>query len=370
MAEILAPQQLAVGVRGGASILVHGMRLLLELHTDFVLVKLDLRNGYNAISRAALLRRLHRHPRLAHLVPIIHALMRGETDLLVGGRRLFAGDPSGRGDSSQGTQQGAPPSSGIFCIGIHDELVALDAEVAPFGGAARAVMDDVYVAGPPAIVFPAIQRFMDSLREFADLEVQIGKLACIGGADYDAHECPWRRRLGAPVGGAEVDGEFAAGLLVAGVPLGSDEYVEHVLGEVVGGIESYIDYTVTELRACRHSTWTSLYYSAQSRFDYMLRHVPPVATRPFARRLDAALLAAAESLGYVGVLGDSVTARRFRLPARMRGCGVRRRWSMAPACYAASFVESAAVMVRPDARAAWGAPAVADPRSFFLGLYS
>ena len=56
-AEELRPQQVAVGVSGGLSIMIHGVRLLLEQHGDFVVVRLDMRNGYNAASRSVLLRR-------------------------------------------------------------------------------------------------------------------------------------------------------------------------------------------------------------------------------------------------------------------------------------------------------------------------
>ena len=40
---------------------------------------------------------------------------------------------------------------------IHPELRALDEELAPFGGAARAIMDDAYAIGPPEVVFPALK---------------------------------------------------------------------------------------------------------------------------------------------------------------------------------------------------------------------
>ena len=43
--DVLSPQQLAVGVHGGTSILVHGIRVLLSQHGSFVLVRIDLRNG-------------------------------------------------------------------------------------------------------------------------------------------------------------------------------------------------------------------------------------------------------------------------------------------------------------------------------------
>ena len=47
---------------------------------------------------------------------------------------------------------------------IHPELRALDEELAPFGGAARAIMDDAYAIGPPEVVFPALERGNEARR--------------------------------------------------------------------------------------------------------------------------------------------------------------------------------------------------------------
>ena len=156
---VLTPQQLAVGVPNGTSILVHGIRLHMELHPDHVVVKLDLANGFNAVSRVDMIRRMTRHPTLVHLVPFLHACLAAPTELMVGHlfQRLFPG--LDRGGSSEGTQQGRALSSMAFCVAIHPELVALDEELRPFGGFARAFMDDGYAAGPPSEVFAAVQRF-------------------------------------------------------------------------------------------------------------------------------------------------------------------------------------------------------------------
>ena len=48
----LAPRQVSVGVSGGISVLYHGLRLLLEVHPDFLVVRIDLRNAYNESRRA------------------------------------------------------------------------------------------------------------------------------------------------------------------------------------------------------------------------------------------------------------------------------------------------------------------------------
>ena len=57
-ADTLTPQQVGVGVEGGISILIHGTRMLLEHMDQFVVIKLDMRNGYNEQCRAAALFRM------------------------------------------------------------------------------------------------------------------------------------------------------------------------------------------------------------------------------------------------------------------------------------------------------------------------
>ena len=199
-ADTLAPQQLAVGIPGGISVLIFGTRCMLEMRPRFVVVRLDLRNGFNAVSRAVMLRRMAEQPRLAHLVPFMHALLHAPTDLFVSvAQRLFSGAAGAtRGDSSEGTQQGFAISSGGFSVAIHPELRALDEELAPFGGAARAIMDDAYAIGPPEVVFPALERFAAALRTATALEVQQAKYAC-WSPEYDLGRCPWRRRVGAGI---------------------------------------------------------------------------------------------------------------------------------------------------------------------------
>ena len=323
-AEELRPQQVAVGVSGGLSIMIHGVRLLLEQHGDFVVVRLDMRNGYNAASRSVLLRRLSESPRLAHLAPFIHALSAGGTDLLLGSMRQRLFPEQQRADSSEGTQQGLPPSSLLFCVGIQPELRSLDAELTPYGGCARGDMDDIYAMGPARAVFPAVERFVTRLREMLNLEIQHSKSSC-WSRHYDLAGCPWRARSGIPVGGVEIGGDGAGGgvahgVIVGGVPIGEPAFVAEHMRREADEIVSYIQKTVTQLHDSPHALWAALYYSAQHKFDYWLRHMPPAEVGDAAARIDAAMIQAVEAVSYVGMCGDGYARRRVHLPARMRGC--------------------------------------------------
>lgn len=343
-AEVLAPEQLAVGVSGGISVLIHGIRLILEVKHTFVCVRLDMSNGYNACSRSVLLRRLSEHAGLEHMVPPLHALGAEAPDLLIGARRQRLFGDAARGDSEEGTGQGQPHSSLAFCTCIQPELRALSQELEPFDGGARAIMDDVYVFGPAAVVFPAIERFASALQRLTGLQINQDKSACFSRG-YNLEGCPWRRHAGVPVGTvalAGVDGAAGpgTGIMVGGVPIGEPAFVTEVMRALVAGDVSYIETTVTQLRDQPHAAWAALFYSCAPRFDYWLRHMPPNETVQHAAVFDHAMLQAAEQLGYVGMLHDALTRRRFHLPARMRGCGIRSRAWIAPIAFTACFVEA------------------------------
>ena len=67
----------------------------------------------------------------------------------------------------------------------------------PFDGGAKAIMDDVYVFGPAAQVFSAIERFVSALRRLTGLQINQGKSACFSRG-YNLEGCPWRHAAPAP----------------------------------------------------------------------------------------------------------------------------------------------------------------------------
>ena len=118
-----------------AAILYHGLRLLLEVHPDFLVVRIDLRNAYNESRRAQVLQRMAAVPGVASLVPLILHAMYGPAGIIVlpDGSRLFAG--SDRGDFEEGLPQGSPESSLAFCVLIQEAVQELQEALAGGGGA-------------------------------------------------------------------------------------------------------------------------------------------------------------------------------------------------------------------------------------------
>ena len=144
--EFLQPQQLALSKAGGAK-LVHQVRMMSEKERDFIVVKLDMRNAHNEVSRAAVIEALEKEPSLRHLAWHSATCLASHTGLESQGRLW--------GLAGEGLSQGDPEASGWFCVAWHQEVRDLDAALAAHGGLARFGNDDGYLVGPPDIIFPA-----------------------------------------------------------------------------------------------------------------------------------------------------------------------------------------------------------------------
>jgi hypothetical protein len=190
-------------------------------------------------------------------------------------------------------------------------------------------MDDDYAVGPADIVFPAIVRFADAVRESLGLVLRYDKLACFSFT-YDLEHCEQRIRLNIPLGTtvvaatALVPAHTAHGILVAGVPIGTAEFVAQHVQRKGEEIVSQINDTIARLHFSPHHAWAALFYCLTSRLDYLLQHLPPSVMMGAARDVDDAITRMAEACGYQGMFLDGagdLSLRRLRLPARFLGCG-------------------------------------------------
>ena len=263
---------------------------------------------------------------------------------------LFSG--LGRQGSSEGGRQGMPEMPPAFCIAIHPEARALDAELAQAGGCARFIMDDGYACGPPRVVFPALERFICRLQIATNLVAQRTKFAA-HSPTFDLVDYAPLLTLGGMVstftgpiapGGPPLRGH---GLLVGGVPIGDAVYVQQHLHIVTTRIESYSQHTAIQLQDASHDAWALHHYCILPDFDHWLRHIEPLYTAPYAERIDAAALTFVGGIMQQPDL-DHIRAlllRRLRQPARMHGGGQRSRVHLSPAAYSACCVESVEAMV-------------------------
>lgn len=328
LANHLFPQQVAIGVEGGISKLVFAIRLLAESNPDWVVVKIDLRNAFNEIARATVLARLNADPALRSLVPMVWAVSSPASPVFLAACDLAQAPFR----SEEGMRQGDAAASAAFCVGIHPEVRALDAELAASGGAARFDMDDGYAVGHPDVVFPAILAFAERVAHLG-LELQLHKCTYYSVAgDMSVHPA---RPPNLDPGSIQLQsGAVGYGLDVAGVPVGDDIYVAATLDCRAEESVSKIQTITSQLRDHHlQSLHAVIVYCLAPAFHYWIQHCDPRLTAAAAQRVDQALATAATICYGPGVASDPFAARRLRLPARKYGGGLRRLVDVAPAAF-------------------------------------
>ena len=272
--EHLEPQQLAVSEAGGAK-LVHGVRMLLEHKPDFAAVKLDIRNAHNEVSRSSILEGLDREPSLRHLVWHAATCLAPHTGLEAGGKLW--------GQSGEGMTQGDPEAGGFFCVSWHLQVRELDETLRAAGGMARFGNDDGYAIGPSQVLFPALARFSQDVQQKHLLHLQVQKTEVFTWSGVLPDEAP----EGIARAGVLVGEEFFPGMVVYGIPVGSDTYVRHMLGKLVDEVAGEVNRVKEVLAGDSQAMWSVLSASLAHKLDWHLSLCYPSDIMTAATRLDA-----------------------------------------------------------------------------------
>ena len=110
LVDFLEPEQLAMTVAGGGK-LVFSIRMLAEDKRDFIVVKLDMKNAFNEVSRTSIIEALEEESSLSHLAWQAAVTLAPTCGLENSGKRW--------GGSSEGTAQGDPLSAPYFNVAWH-----------------------------------------------------------------------------------------------------------------------------------------------------------------------------------------------------------------------------------------------------------
>ena len=212
LVKYFEPQQVVVSVAGGAK-LVMSIRMMSEANPNFIVVKCDIKNAFNSVSRSQVLKVLEGEEDLKHLA--WHAaLSLASSNALESGGKVW-------GQANEGATQGDPEAGTYFCAAWHPALRELDREIAVAGGAAKAGMDDLFVAGPAEAVFPALERFWQEVEETCLLKLERSKTEVFTWSEQLPESTP----AGLTVAGNRVNGQFLPGFMCYGIPIGVPGYV-------------------------------------------------------------------------------------------------------------------------------------------------
>ena len=209
-----------MSVAGGAK-LVHSVRMMMEERRDYICIKLDFRNAFNEVWRSRVVIALEQEPTLRHLASHAATLLSPGSGLESRGVMW--------GESMEGVTQGDPESGPYFCVAIQEYVTMADRMLADGGGCARFGWDDGYLVGPSELVFATLDRFTKEVEDNCGLVLQRTKteVFCWEGT------LPADTPHGLVNAGTLVGGRWEAGMICYGVPVGTDNYVTHMLNEKV-----------------------------------------------------------------------------------------------------------------------------------------
>ena len=324
--EVAAVTQVGVAVPGGADRVVHQTRALMELHPDWVVVKVDAKNAFNTLSRRAMLSAVRRH--FPSLAPFVDLCYEHDTPLFFRRERGHT-----RLESREGTHQGDPLGCLLLSLPLHDVLRAI--HVGHPEVVITAYIDDVFLVGPRVEVAAAYRDLVTGMERHLGLVSQARKCAVYspaGGLPQDLfpEDMP---------GAGEV---AAAGVEVLGVPIGSDAFVQDFVVRRV----RQLDQIIPVLAHMRHPQlqYLLLRCCANARVSHLLRGVPPPLVAQAAAEHDRAVWAGLQAI----LPGPSLSERAgrvARLHIRLGGLGLPSAERLAPAAYLGSWAQVTAPLL-------------------------
>ena len=278
------------------------VRETVQRNPGFVVVKTDFDNWFNRVHRRAILRAVLDAPLLRPSYRMLYKVLAPKARLYLGSRFNLADF-----ESAEGGQQGNPAAPMGACAAFHSDLVALDAALSQAGGFARFQMDDGYVVGPPALVFPAVARFRAAV-EAKGGRMRHSKMACYSAGLTATALAAAGKPPDIPVG---------PGIICSGIPIGSPVFVQEKLTSKVDCACSDVTKISNSLRQCnRHSLWTLLYYCLAPRMDFWAQLSYPLDVLRHLERFDRCLLDCASEPLARGVTHDPLLCARLQLPTR------------------------------------------------------
>ena len=358
LAAELAPLQLAVGVRGGCESAAKALQARLDSEPHLVLLSFDIKNCFNAVSRARLFRELAARPKLRQLLPLARLLYDGESSMWYSCESSPT-DSGGAADGGEadaaaavvecggaveilcreGVQQGCTLGTAFAAVALQPTLEEL--RRLPGVDCCVAFADDIAVAVQPgnaAAVYATVQRCLED----AGCELASAKCMalCLGG------ELPAAVRglgarcvdLGTPV--------EQRGQLYLGTPLGTDEFRRAWLsGAHLAGMRHCLQ-RLQLLSSQPQAALTLLRSCVQTKMVYQLRCQPPALAAEVAATYDSEAHAACELIVGKQVAVGTPAAAKLRLPVRDGGAGITALADIASAAYVGSLVDCADLLAR------------------------
>ena len=321
--EICGNKQLGSPISGGVEILIHTVRLILELNTDFVIIKTDIKNAFNELSREAIINAVNEQAN--EILPYVNNLLNEPSEV------IFNDKPNkvcAQILQRVGVPQGSPSSGPLFNITQAETLKYIQSEHPNI--TIISIHDDHYILGKLEHALPALDMFD---LEFARLNLkrqQSKSKLYHPNYDYNQIEKDSMQRFNLQIISS------SEGIEVAGAPIGSPSFVEDYLFKVVNNIKQqlakYIDITQVQFSSKKHDSQTLhaiMRKCISSQFTYLLRCCKPSDSKKAAEQLDEALFSffihcidAQQEIQNSNESEVNRIKKQIFLPIRFGGCGL------------------------------------------------
>ena len=209
-ASYFSPIQHGIATPGGAELLTHHIQILLEQNPDWSILKTDVRNAFNSVSRERLLQQIAKD--FPDIYPHVKQLYMESSKLIYvtdKGVELLT--------SSEGVHQGDPLGPALFSATIHPILCEVIKRHE--GVTMLAYLDDIYVVGP----VNSLRNILDDLKSsLSTLHLEILDRKC-------ELFCPSGNVCNFPTP------VTSDGTIILGTPVGKPEFVRSQCADIAKG---------------------------------------------------------------------------------------------------------------------------------------
>jgi len=320
------PIQAGVAIKAGAEMQIHRVQALAEKGDSSV--KFDFINAFNTLLRLVIFLVVRSLPEMDPAKRLIEWAYRQPSLLLA----MSNGQVAMQIWSEEGSRQGCPLGSLLFCCGIHPTLLRIQSahpEVT-----ITAFIDDLNASSKLKLLPPVCT---DVKQDFAEIGLQLSMEKCealVNGVAEDSKEQEWFGEQRIKQGSTAV------------------KYLGGAIGNNPAARSAILQATVNKHRPLfaaladpRLSAQESTYLARQCvnhKLSYLIAVSPPTISSPIAQEFDLQLRQALSKRLNIELNGKAL--EQAQLPVAMAGLGLRSAQWLAPIAFLSSHARAAKAM--------------------------
>ena len=326
ISKTLLPEQLGVGVKGGAETAVHTVRLAMDCKPTWVAAMIDVSNAYGAMLRSKMAEAVEQLP------PDQSALHRFYFNRFVAPTTTFVTASGFRLQADVGVVQGDSLSPELFGVTLDPVVKMTSASIENDSGFLFAYLDDVAIIGEPATVAKALAKFTEEAAKIG-LKVNEAKTHWLGDPARQTQVVEAITTAGLPP-----PGPLKPAVKFLGAPVGiSAEAEQPLLHKLI----DEVPYEALRAYPDLQGRMLMLRIGLNSKFSYLMRtsRWKPEVCNKVDKLLHEQVLAILDMEFENSEWGHEVY-EQSSLPMNLGGLGVTHSLTAAPIAYALSSIQA------------------------------